>query len=402
MLFVLLYFIAFAQGHTAIFQCPPSKTSIENSLYDTNIPGLVAIVVNSTHILYEQAFGYNAPPIFKERQPIDSSKTIFVLASISKTFIGVAAMQLVELHQLDLDKDINEYLPSHMKVIHPFYPNISITMRHVLSHTSGIGPNVNEELKLYVPNDDFTKTNLSSIILSYINNKSNWLSTPPGTVTHHSNIGAALAALIVEQIAQISFEQYVQEKILQPLGISKNDAGYRLSDFENRKQDLIEHYLFNASWLMQAQNLLPQLNIRRVDSTSDWLYIPRFGVSDYPTSLLRMSAHSLAKYLQSFLNDFWLLLLNPSSANELIRINLDDNEQFQFGLLWHWETVHGRRFVGHRGSLPGVTNIMMANEKRTLGVIILSNGDIAKLDDLAKTISQTIINLMITLFNCFE
>ncbi|CAF3627069.1 unnamed protein product, partial [Rotaria sp. Silwood2] len=77
-------------------------------------------------------------------------------------------------------------------------------------------------------------------------------------------------------------------------------------------------------------------------------------------------------------------------------------EQFQFGLLWHWETVHGRRFVGHRGSLPGVTNIMMANEKRTLGVIILSNGDIAKLDDLAKTISQTIINLMITLFNCFE
>ncbi|CAF3399367.1 unnamed protein product, partial [Rotaria sp. Silwood2] len=136
MLFVLLYFIAFAQGHTAIFQCPPSKTSIENSLYDTNIPGLVAIVVNSTHILYEQAFGYNAPPIFEERQPIDSSKTIFVLASISKTFIGVAAMQLVELHELDLDKDINEYLPSHMKVIHPFYPNISITMQHVLSHTS--------------------------------------------------------------------------------------------------------------------------------------------------------------------------------------------------------------------------------------------------------------------------
>ncbi|CAF4790679.1 unnamed protein product, partial [Rotaria sp. Silwood2] len=77
------------------------------------------------------------------------------------------------------------------------------------------------------------------------------------------NFGAGLAALTVEQIAQFSFEQYVQEKILQPLGISKNDAGYRLSDFENRKKNLIEHYLFNASWLMHAQNLLPQLNIRR-------------------------------------------------------------------------------------------------------------------------------------------
>ncbi|CAF3165294.1 unnamed protein product [Rotaria sp. Silwood2] len=115
-----------------------------------------------------------------------------------------------------------------------------------------------------------------------------------------------------------------------------------------------------------------------------------------------MSAHSLAKYLQSFLNNFWPLLLNSTSANELIRINLNDNKQFQFGLLWHWETVDGRRFVGHRGSLPGITNIMMVNEKRTLGVIILSNGDISRWDDLAKTIFETITNLMITLFNCFE
>jgi CubicO group peptidase (beta-lactamase class C family) len=68
-------------------------------------------------------------------------------------------MQLVELNQLDLDKDINQYLSPLIKIIHPFYPNNSITMRHVLLHTSGIGPNFNEEMKHYVPNDDFTKTN---------------------------------------------------------------------------------------------------------------------------------------------------------------------------------------------------------------------------------------------------
>ncbi|CAF3379193.1 unnamed protein product [Rotaria sp. Silwood2] len=264
MIFLLFSFITFTQGNTDIVQCPPSRITIENSLYNANIPGLAAIVINSTNILYEQSFGYNAPPIKNERQPIDSLKTIFVLASISQTFIAVAVMKLVELHKLELDKNINQYLPSHMKVIHPFYPNISITMCYILSHTSGIGPNFNEEIKHYVPNDDFTKTNLSDIILSYINNKSNWLYKPPGTVTHYSNIGASLAALIVEQLAQIPFEQYVREKILQPLGINKNDAGYRLSDFENRKKDLIEHYLFNSSWLEQAQNLLPQLNIRRV------------------------------------------------------------------------------------------------------------------------------------------
>jgi len=264
MISLFFYLTALLQEKKDVFQCLPSRTSIENSLQDANIPGLAAIVVNSTNILYEQAFGYNSPPIFNELQPIDPKKTIFVLASISKTFIAVAVMQSVELHRLDLDKDINQYLSPHMNVIHPFYPNISITMRHILSHTSGIGPNFDEEIKHYVPNDDFTKTNLSDIILSYINNKSNWLPNPPGTIFHYSNIGASLAALIVEQISQIPFEKYVRENILQPLGINKNDAGYRLSDFENRKKDLIEHFLFNSSWLEQAQTWLPQLNITQV------------------------------------------------------------------------------------------------------------------------------------------
>ncbi len=258
-----------SQGNEDVFQCPLSKISMEKYLEAENIPGLAAIVVNSTDILYEQAFGYNSPPISTKRQPIDSKQTIFVLASISKTFIAVAVMQLVELNQLDLDKDINQYLSPSMRIFHPLYPNISITMRHILSHRSGIGPNFDEEIKHYVPKDDFTKTNLSDIIYSYINNKFNWLSSPPGIIVHYSNIGASLAAFIVEQIAQISFEDYVREKILQPLGIYHQDASYRLSDFEDRKNDLIEHYLFNSSWLEQAQNWLPQLNITQVSSLEE-------------------------------------------------------------------------------------------------------------------------------------
>jgi CubicO group peptidase (beta-lactamase class C family) len=263
MILLLLTLISLVKGDNDFLQCLPSTSSIELSLQDAYIPGLAVIVVNSTNILYEQGFGYNLPPITNERQPIDPLQSIFVLASISKTFIVVAAMQLVEVNRLDLDIDINYYL-SHMKVIHPFYPNISITMRHVLSHTSGIGPNFLEELKSYVSNDDFTKKNLSDSILSYISDRSNWLPKPPGTLFHYSNIGASLAALIVEQIAQIPFEQYVREKILQPLGIDKRDAGYRLSDFEERKKDLIEHYLYNSSWLEQAQSWVPQLNITQV------------------------------------------------------------------------------------------------------------------------------------------
>ncbi|CAF2239501.1 unnamed protein product [Rotaria magnacalcarata] len=402
MLVLIFLFVAFAQGSQDVVQCSLSRASIENSLYAANINGLAAIVINSTHFLYEQTFGYNAPRIINTRRLIDSCKTIFVLASISKTFIAVAVMQLVEFNKLDLDKDVNQYLPSHLKVVHPLHPTIPITMRHILAHTSGIGPNFDEEMKHYLPSDDFTKKNLSDTILLYINNKSNWLSKPPGTTLHYSNTGASLAALVIEQIAEIPFERYVREKILQPLGISKQDAGYRLSDFENRKQDLMEHYIFNSSWLEQAQNWLPQLNITRVDNTSEWLYIPHFSVADYPAGLLRMSAHSLAIYFQSFLNNFPSVLLNSSSVSEMIRVNPNEKEEVQFGLLWYWLNFHERRLIGHQGAMPGIINIMVANANRTLGVVILSNGDVTKSDESAKNVEATIMSLMIKLFDCFE
>ncbi len=262
---MLLFFsiAALVKAEKIVSQCPPSRTSIERSINEAYIPGLVAIVVDSTKILYEQAVGYHSPLILTERQPIDSSNSIFVLASISKTFIAVAAMQVVESGLLELDANINQYLSPNMKVVHPLYPDIPITMRHLLSHRAGIGPNFAEELTHYMTGDGFTRTNLTDVIWQYLKNESNWLPVPPSNVTYYSNVGACLAALVVERITNVSFERYVHQNILKPLGIDKK-ASYRLSDFEDRKNDLVDHYIFNVSWLKNYQNMVPQLNVIQV------------------------------------------------------------------------------------------------------------------------------------------
>jgi CubicO group peptidase (beta-lactamase class C family) len=130
-----------------------------------------------------------------------------------------------------------------MKVNHPFYPNIPITIRHLLSHIAGIETNLEEDLEHFKPNDEFTQTNLVIVTSKYLNNKLTWLSESPGNVTHYSNIGATLAALIVERITNISFEQYVQDKILECLGIDENEVAYRIKNFENRKKGLVEYYI---------------------------------------------------------------------------------------------------------------------------------------------------------------
>jgi len=130
--------------------------------------------------------------------------------------------------------------------------------------------------------------------------------------------------------------------------------------------------------------------------------MPRYSISDYPSGLLRMSAHSLAIYLQSFLNDFSSLLSNSSSVEEMIRVPQDYNTEVQVGLIWNWRIFKGKRFIGHRGAMPGITNLMMANEKRSLGVIILSNGDITKNDSSSIKVYETTTNLLTQLFDCFE
>ncbi|CAF3216527.1 unnamed protein product [Rotaria sp. Silwood2] len=89
LLFILV--LVFNAADSTDLSCP-NRQFIEHSLNKVHIPGAVIIVVNASDILYEQAFGYQSlSPIVA----MDLDKSIFILASISKTFIGVAVMQLV-------------------------------------------------------------------------------------------------------------------------------------------------------------------------------------------------------------------------------------------------------------------------------------------------------------------
>ncbi len=173
-------------------------------------------------------------------------------------------MQMVELNLLNLDIDINQYLSPLMKIVHPYYPNVTITTRHLLSHTAGIGLNRVQQDEHYVPGDSFTQININDVIQKYVSDNASWLPIPPGNRTYFSNIGTSLAALIIERLAGISFEQYVQDKILKPLSIDEKQAGYRLSNFDDNKERLVDHYIYNASWLEIYQQRMPQLNISRV------------------------------------------------------------------------------------------------------------------------------------------
>ena len=164
------------------------------------------IVVNKQDILYQEEVGFYSLSIFEGRHPMNSASSIFVIGSISKTFIVIAVMQMVEANRRHIDADINQYLPTSMYIVHPYFPNATITTRHLLRHSSGIGLDLVEQYKFYLSGDTFVQTNMGDIIENHLSKNDSWLPIPPGNITFYSNVGAVLAAFIVQRLASISIE----------------------------------------------------------------------------------------------------------------------------------------------------------------------------------------------------
>lgn len=199
------------------------------------IPGVVALASDDRGILYDGAFGRRSVDM-PERMTADS---VFRIASMTKAVTGAATMQLVEQGRIGLDQPMGEVLPliKEVKVLEGFDaegtsrlrdPRTPVTLRHLLTHTSGYGYDVfNADLSRYIQ-----ITGLPSIMTC----KNDSLRVPllfdPGTEWEYG-IGIDLAGKIVEAVTGQDLESYFQQHIFQPLGMS--DTSFILRDDMGRR-----------------------------------------------------------------------------------------------------------------------------------------------------------------------
>lgn len=111
----------------------------------------------------------------------------------------------------------------------------------------------------------------------------------------------------------------------------------------------------------------------------------------------------------SILEPRWIAEIRTVVGNGLIpfyedlNTNLTQSQSIGVGLGWYWRTMsNGHRYIGHEGSMPGVANSILVNERNSIGVIILSNGDITPPNDRSQKISKTLLNIQMSLFQCFD
>jgi CubicO group peptidase (beta-lactamase class C family) len=251
--FFLVTQISFAQFefsdsylHTKI-----SKGQITNSYYGTlnssildsiitdyitseHIPGATGLIFNEDgDVLWSGNYGYKN---LQNQLPVEDS-TYFLMASISKTFIATAIMQLWEKGIINLDASINDYLPSGFVVVNPYFPSETITVKMLMLHTSSLKDNWDILFDLWACGD--YPVSVDSFLVNYFTpggtyySSNNFYGNHPGNYWNYSNAGVCLLALMIKNLTGKNFDEYTRDSILTPL--SMNSSSWYLDGMDTSK-----------------------------------------------------------------------------------------------------------------------------------------------------------------------
>ena len=137
-----------------------------------------------------------------------SAQTCFRIASVSKLVMSFAALSLCESGQLNLDRDIGQYLGYPVR--HPDHLNIPITLRMLLTHSAAITDDGPYGTRGMEP---------GCTLRELLADPASWTSAAPGETFHYSNLGAGAAGVVLERAVNMPFDDILKERVFDPLGI---------------------------------------------------------------------------------------------------------------------------------------------------------------------------------------
>ncbi len=373
LLFVLPFFLFQVKNQAQNKNIALTK-NLEKLSNPSKFVGFSVAVVSKDSVLYQNAFGFAD----KENKMPYTTQTVQNIASVSKTFIGVCLMKAIELGYFDLETNINDVLPFH--VINPHFPKENIKIKHLVTHTSSIRdreevysksftltPFSNIQSPLYqnfkkkATIENRTDTTLSTFLKSYFDkkekyySKKNFIKSTVGETYEYSNIGAALAAYLIEVKANISFADFSQKHIFLPLKM--NETSWFLNTTIAKKHS--KNYNFEG------------------------VAYPLYSGITYPDGGLRTSCSDLSKYLLEMIKgyngqsdllkkqSFELLFAKQFSENNLPKNN--SKKEPNSGVFWRYKT---NGMIGHTGGDLGATTFMFFEPKTSIGKIFIANTEI--------------------------
>lgn len=319
--------------------------------------GLSLVVVKDNRICYSSTFGYN--PNYNDttkRNPIPENG-VYVIQSISKTFVSTAIMQLVEKGKIRLDDDVDKYLD--FVVRNPKYPDIPITIKMLLSHYSSL----NDSQYGWHLNQINPATNEKY--------KECYNDYPPGTEFSYCNLAYSLLGAIIENVTGQRFSDYIDENITKPLGLN---ASYDLTKIDSSL--IVKAYIYNK----KKNRFVKDNSIYNYQYFYDVQKNYRLGYSAAcysPTGGMKISAMDLAKYMMMHMNYGnykGVKILNKESELEMWK--QIGNHKWRYGMAFsrYGGMVDDYEPIGMTGGSHGIHSGMFFNPEKKYGFIVICNG----------------------------
>ena len=344
------------QSYTPPLDSTALDSFILRTMQDYHMVGYAACVVKDDQVKWHHNYGYAD---LEKNIPVTDS-TIFLLASIGKTILTTAVMQLWEDGLFNLDDDVNQYLPQRLQVNNPYYPDDPITFSMLLTHTSSIEDNWDIMYALEFWGGD-SPISLDSLLVNYLipggkwYNAANFNNKIPGTYHSYSSMGFTLLGYLVERISGESLEDYSQQNIFQPLDM--DHSSWFLSDFDI--SSLARHYRWDNNTYI----------------TYDF-----YGFPFYPAGQLRTGIMQLANFMVMYINKgiyHDIILLDSLTVKNILipRYRWNDTPFVVYsGLGFLYVNFYFNQWLwGHDGAYYGVSNQMAFHPEERWGFICLSN-----------------------------
>ena len=352
-------------------------------VFDENeLIGMSVLFIYEGETLWEGYFGL-ADSV---RQIPISEKTMYRVASISKMVTATALLQLWEAGRVDLDTDVSQYLG--WKLQHPKHKEVPITLRHLMSHRSGIRDcdayyNFSSQMipeKLHI-RELFTASGKYFADDLFADHA-------PGEYFSYTNCTWGLVATVVEKVSGERFDDYSRKHILHPLGMQ---ADFNVAAIESMDDIAVLYRYIDGKWTPQADDYQGE---RPEYRAFEGYQTGQNGLIFGPQGSLRSSVQDLARMAYMLMNDgSWNShrILKEKTVNMMLdeqwtydgnNGNTGDDFFHSYGLAIH-RTLNqdssdiifpDRKMAGHPGDAYGLLSGLYFDKESRTGIIFISNG----------------------------
>ncbi len=340
LIFLLLAIAGIANPQIAVDDAVSAKVDdvVRAQLRKQKIPGIGLGVTRDGKIIKATGYGLANVELNVSVKP----ESIFQTGSVGKQFTATAVMMLVEEGKLGLDDKITKYFPEAPAAWK------AVTVRHLLTHTSGIADYGGEESTMGkgVVNfrQDYTEDDLVRIFSAMP------MDFQPGEKWKYSNTGYVILGVLIHRVTGKFYGDFLQERIFHPLGMTSTRIISEVDIIPGRTTGyrLLKGELKNQEWVS------PSLN-----TTAD--------------GALYTNVYDLAKWDAALYTE---KLLKKASFDQMwTPVKLNNGTNYNYGFGWGVQEANGHRLLAHDGAWQGFTMNISRYVDDRLTIVVFTNLD---------------------------